>query len=137
MRKGGYVYIMTNKRNGTLYIGVSSSLKRRTAQHKEHFYPNSFTAKYKLNILVYFETFDSIEKAIARETQLKDWNRNWKKDLIEKMNPDWRDLWDDLFKVWIYEKEYDPNLEVSLVEEKNSFDPDARIFRKIFKDVKK
>ena len=138
MNYGGYVYILTNKRNGTLYVGVSSDLVCRTAQHKEHYYPNSFSKKYQLDRLVYFETFDRIENAIRREKQLKDWDRNWKKDLIEKMNPEWDDLWDRLFETGIYEHVYEPEkINLKLVEEKQEFDPDARIFRKIFNGVSK
>jgi len=138
MDHGGFVYILTNKRNGTLYIGVTSNLEYRTAQHKTHFYPNSFTARYELNMLVYFEHFDRIETAIAREKQLKDWNRNWKKDLIEKSNPDWDDLWEK-FHLDVAPKptNYDPNkVNVKQVEEKHEYDPNARIFRKIFKGQK-
>jgi putative endonuclease len=91
--KGGYVYIVTNSRNGTLYIGVTSDLMRRASEHKRKMYPNSFSAKYKLDKLVYYEAFADIKMAIRREKQLKDWDRNWKKDLIEKQNPGWIDLW--------------------------------------------
>lgn len=91
MAKGGYIYILTNKRNGTLYIGVTSDLARRIDEHKTHAV-DGFTKKYDLDQLVWYETHDSIEEAIAREKQLKKWNRNWKLALIEKDNPEWNDL---------------------------------------------
>ncbi|MDR1696753.1 MAG: GIY-YIG nuclease family protein [Rickettsiales bacterium] len=95
--KGGFVYIMTSRRNGTLYTGVTSNLEQRFAKHKIKYYKTSFTAKHNVHILVYYEHFPTIESAIKREKQIKDWNRNWKKDLIEKSNPNWRNLADDLF----------------------------------------
>ena len=91
------VYIVTNKRNGTLYIGVTSDLINRITDHKNNKYPNSFTAKYKLNILVYYETHDTMESAINREKQIKKWNRQWKINLIIKDNPEWKDLYETLF----------------------------------------
>jgi putative endonuclease len=91
-----YVYILTNKRNGTLYIGVSKSLYRRTLEHKLKQKPNSFTAKYNVYILVYFEIYQYIQDAINREKQLKKWNRAWKIRLIEKDNPSWRDIFHDM-----------------------------------------
>ena len=90
-----YVYIMANRRNGTLYIGVTNDIARRAYEHKTHQIPG-FTAKYRIDKLVYFEYFKDIKDAIAREKQLKEWKRNWKKDLIEESNPQWRDLFDDL-----------------------------------------
>jgi putative endonuclease len=97
--KGGFTYIMTNKNNTTLYVGVCSEIKTRVMEHKEKFYPKSFTARYNLNKLVYFEFHDLIDTAIEREKQLKAGNRKKKIDLINSINPDWRDLWDDL-KEW-------------------------------------
>ena len=107
--KGGFVYIMTNKRNGTLYIGVTSNIMLRTTRHKDKYY-GGFTAKYGANKLVYYEVFPDIESAIKREKQLKDWDRNWKKDLIEKMNPEWEDLWEKIRKesMGVDEIPYDP-----------------------------
>jgi putative endonuclease len=93
--KRGYVYIVSNKQNGTLYIGVTSDLTKRVYEHKNHF-AEGFTSKYDLNTLVYYETFDDIEQAILREKRLKKWNRAWKLRLINRLNPDWRDLYDGI-----------------------------------------
>ncbi len=90
-----HVYIMTNRPNGVLYIGVTSNLKRRIAEHKESLIPG-FTQKYNIRMLVYFEQYEDIRDAITREKQLKKWNRSWKIRLIEKMNPQWNDLFSDL-----------------------------------------
>ena len=90
-----YVYILASKRNGTLYIGVTSDLIRRTYEHKNNLLPG-FTTKYNVHHLVYFEPYADIEAAIRREKQLKKWNRKWKLNLIEKRNPDWNDLYDEL-----------------------------------------
>ena len=89
------VYIMASKRNGTLYIGVTSNLVQRISQHKEDAF-EGFTKKYGVHRLVYFEMHDTMESAITREKQLKKWNRAWKLQLIEKDNPEWRDLWEDI-----------------------------------------
>lgn len=91
MKKGGYVYILASGRNGTLYIGVTSNLATRIPQHKSHVV-ESFTKKYKVDILVYVEESSTIEEAISREKQLKKWNRAWKIELIEKDNPEWKDI---------------------------------------------
>ena len=91
-----YVYILASERNGTLYIGVTNSLFARIFQHKLKEKPNSFTAKYNIDKLVYFETFQYIDDAIEREKQLKRWNRSWKIKMIEKENPTWRDLFADM-----------------------------------------
>jgi putative endonuclease len=90
-----FVYILASQRNGTLYIGVTNNLARRMAEHKGKLVPG-FTRKYGVDSLVYFEAFDSILEARAREHSLKRWQRAWKIDLIEKLNPDWRDLTDQL-----------------------------------------
>ena len=90
-----YIYIMTNKKDGTLYIGVTSNLIKRVYEHKNSFV-DSFTKKYNLKSLVYYEIFESIEEAIKREKQLKNWKREWKIELIEKMNVEWVDLYDEL-----------------------------------------
>ena len=91
-----YVYIMTNKRNGTLYIGVTNSLFKRSFQHKLKKNKNSFSAKYNINRLVYYESYGYVDEAITREKQLKGWNRAWKLKLIEKENKIWRDLFLDM-----------------------------------------
>ncbi|MBK7958707.1 MAG: GIY-YIG nuclease family protein [Bacteroidetes bacterium] len=89
---GGFVYIMSNYTNTVLYVGVTSDLIIRVEEHKKKRYPDSFTAKFNCNKLVYFETYTRIEEAIAREKQLKNWKRIWKDDLINKANPYWNDL---------------------------------------------
>ena len=89
--KGAYVYILSNKRNGTLYVGVTSNLVKRIFEHKEKVV-NGFSAKYNLDLLVYYEEWWSIEEAIQREKQLKAGNRKKKLNLIESINPDWKDL---------------------------------------------
>ena len=86
-----YVYILASKPNGTLYIGVTNNLEKRTYEHKNHLV-KGFTEKYNVNILVYFEETNDIQEAIKREKQLKKWNRKWKLELIEKVNPHWNDL---------------------------------------------
>ncbi len=89
--KGAYVYILSNKRNGTLYTGVTSNLVKRIFEHKEKVV-SGFSAKYNLDLLVYYEEWWSIEEAIQREKQLKAGNRKKKLSLIESINPDWKDL---------------------------------------------
>jgi len=86
------VYILASQRNGTLYIGVTSELVQRIWQHKNHQTPG-FTERYGVEMLVHFEFFEDMLSAIAREKQLKAWNRAWKLALIEKSNPTWQDLW--------------------------------------------
>ena len=83
--------------SGTLYVGYSSDLERRVRQHKEGFYPNSFSKRYKCNKLVYYEEFMTKAEAIAGEAKVKKWNRNKKELLIGSMNPIWEDLSKDLF----------------------------------------
>jgi putative endonuclease len=95
MNKQYYVYIMTNKKNGTLYIGVTSNLIKRLWDHKNKT-TKGFTSKYNLTRLVYYEIHESIENAIKREKRLKLWLRQWKISLIEKENPKWEDLYDTL-----------------------------------------
>ena len=87
-----YVYILANKIGGTLYIGVTSDLIRRIAEHRLKSV-KSFTKKYDVDRLVYFEQFDDVENAIRREKRLKKWNRAWKIRLIEELNPNWDDLY--------------------------------------------
>jgi len=93
--KKGYVYILASQRNGTIYIGVTSDLVKRIYEHKNHL-AKGFTDKYNVDKLVYYEQFDDIYSAISREKQLKPWKRKWKLDLIEKDNPEWRDLYNEI-----------------------------------------
>ncbi len=93
MKRGGAIYIMTNKMNGTLYTGVTSDLKKRVFQHIHKLNPESFTSKYNLDKLVYYEVFHNIEDAIAREKQLKGGSRKTKINLINTLNPSWKDLY--------------------------------------------
>lgn len=86
---------MASKRNGTIYIGMTNDLVRRVYQHKNHLI-EGFTQDYDVTQLVYFETCGSVEGAITREKQLKEWKRSWKLELIEKSNPDWKDLYDEI-----------------------------------------
>lgn len=90
--KGGYVYIMSNANRTTLYIGVTSDLKTRKADHKNGI-GSDFTTKYKLTDLLYFEDFPDIYQAIDREKQLKRWHREWKLNLIKSVNPQMNDLY--------------------------------------------
>jgi putative endonuclease len=87
-----YVYILASQRNGTLYVGVTSDLVKRTWEHKEDVV-RGFTSKYEIHLLAWYEIHESIEAAITREKQLKKWNRAWKLRLIEKTNPAWKDLY--------------------------------------------
>jgi len=95
MNKCYYVYILSNKKNGTLYVGVTSDLKKRIFEHKNHFV-EGFTTKYNIDLLIYYESFTTSLDAIAREKQLKWWKRKWKIDLIELNNPDWKDLYEEI-----------------------------------------
>jgi putative endonuclease len=90
-----FVYILASKLNGTLYVGVTNNLARRLLEHKAKLIPG-FTRKYGVDQLVYFAAFDSILEARAREHSLKRWRRAWKVALIEELNPEWRDLSDEL-----------------------------------------
>jgi len=92
MTKQSYVYILASKKNGTLYIGVTSNLIQRIWQHKNN-QAEGFTEKYKVHTLVYYEQHEVMESAITREKQMKKWKRDWKIKLIEKDNPLWEDLW--------------------------------------------
>ena len=87
-----FVYMMASARNGTLYIGVTSDIVRRASEHREGLVP-VFTQKYKVNRLVYYEEHGDIREAIAAEKRMKKWKRLWKIRLIEKINPEWRDLY--------------------------------------------
>ena len=95
MSKLYHVYIMASARNGTLYIGMTNDIGRRTWEHREGMV-DGFTKKYGVKMLVWFETFEDVGLAIRRETRLKKWKRRWKIELIEKANPDWRDLYETL-----------------------------------------
>ncbi|MCA0405553.1 MAG: GIY-YIG nuclease family protein [Proteobacteria bacterium] len=92
---GGYVYLMTNRPNGTLYCGVTNDIARRAYEHREGLVPG-FTRRYGLKQLVWFEAFDDIRDAIQRETSIKRWPRAWKARLIAENNPDWADLYETL-----------------------------------------
>ena len=92
-----YLYILASKRNGTLYIGVTSDLLRRIGEHRAGIIPG-FTARYGVKRLVYLEAHSSMTEAIRRERQMKEWQRLWKLRLIERDNPRWRDLFEDRFE---------------------------------------
>ncbi len=96
MERLACVYILTNKKNGTLYIGVTTRLKQRIWEHKEKVV-DGFSLKSTLDLPVYYELHETIEAAILREKQLKKWTRQWKLRLISSMNPEWCDLYLDLF----------------------------------------
>ena len=89
------VYILASKRNGTLYVGVTSDLAVRVWQHRNDIV-EGFTKQHGVHMLVYFELHDDMESAIVREKRLKKWNRAWKLRLIEEMNPDWNDLYESI-----------------------------------------
>lgn len=95
MQKQPAVYILASKRNGTLYIGVTSNLPQRIWQHKANLV-QGFTKRYHAHHLVYFELHSTMPEAIKREKQMKAWKRQWKVNLIEKKNPAWRDLYSDI-----------------------------------------
>jgi putative endonuclease len=102
--------MLASKRNGTLYIGVTNNLERRIYEHKHHIV-KGFTEKYSVSILVYFEQTIEIQSAIQREKQLKKWNRKWKLDLLEKLNPEWKDLSED----WIPDQVGDDRSTIKIV----------------------
>ncbi len=95
MQKTYFVYILASKRNGTLYIGVTNDLARRIWEHREGLVPG-FTKKHGVKRLVYFEVFEDVQAAIARETRLKKYKREWKINLIQKDNAEWDDLYETL-----------------------------------------
>ena len=95
MSKQPCVYILTNRKNGTLYVGVTSHPVKRTWEHKNQFV-DGFSKKYGLHILVWFEMHETMESAILREKGLKRWRRKWKLELINRFNPNWRDLYSEL-----------------------------------------
>jgi putative endonuclease len=86
------VYLLASKRNGTLYVGVTSNLVKRVWEHKQHVV-DGFTKRYGVDQLVWFEAHEEMESAISREKAIKNWKRAWKLDLIEKSNPEWKDLY--------------------------------------------
>ena len=90
-----YVYILSSRKNGTLYIGVTDDLIKRVYEHKQNLI-EGYTNKYNVHTLVYYEAHDDIQEAIIREKQIKKWNRKWKLRLIEEMNLEWRDLYDEI-----------------------------------------
>ena len=93
MERHPAIYIVTNQRNGTLYIGVTSNLPARIWAHRHDVVPG-FTRRHGTHRLVYFEMHESMLAAITREKQLKEWRREWKLQLIESVNPEWEDLWE-------------------------------------------
>ena len=95
-QKQCYIYIATNKRHTVIYIGVTNDLFRREDQHKNKINKNSFTAKYNIDIVVYYEAYNDIKIAITREKQIKAGSRKKKIKLIEKMNPEWKDLIEEI-----------------------------------------
>ena len=109
---------MTNKRNGTLYTGVTNDLLRRVFEHK-HKINDGFSSAHDLNKLVYYEQADGPEAAIWREKRIKAWKRDWKKKLIEDMNPSWRDLYYDIGGKE-FENEFDVNILREVYKEQNS-----------------
>jgi putative endonuclease len=97
MGKPGYVYIMASQRNGTIYLGVTSNLAKRVYEHREGLI-DGFTKKRGCKLLVWYEGYDDIQEARATELRMKNWNRQWKLKRIERMNPEWNDLWDEIVK---------------------------------------
>jgi putative endonuclease len=93
--KGGHVYVMTNKRDGTLYVGVTANVGRRAFEHRERLV-DGFTKQYGLKRLVYYEFHEDIRTAIQREKTVKHWPRQWKLALIQETNPEWADLCESL-----------------------------------------
>jgi len=93
--RGYWVYILASQARGTLYIGVTGRLAERVAEHREGRLPG-FTSRYRVTRLVYAEEFNDVNEALAREKAMKKWRRAWKIELIERGNPEWRDLWFDL-----------------------------------------
>ena len=95
MERQPCVYLLASKRNGTLYTGVTSNLLKRVWEHKSNLV-ESFTSKYSVHTLVWYEVHDTMETAIQREKTIKNWKRAWKMKVIEEINPEWRDLYPDL-----------------------------------------
>ncbi len=97
MRKQAAVYILASRRNGTLYIGVTSDLIKRIWHHR-NLVVEGFSSQYSVHRLVYFEMHEDMEEAIAREKRLREWHRAWKLRIIEERNPEWLDLWDQIIQ---------------------------------------
>ena len=97
MAKQPALYILASKRNGTLYIGITSNLIQRIWQHRNN-HVEGFSQRYNVHQLVYFELHQNMQQAIIREKQVKKWNRKWKLKLIEKDNPEWADLWNQIIQ---------------------------------------
>jgi putative endonuclease len=95
MEKLPSVYILASRRNGTLYVGVTSDLMKRVWEHKNDFV-EGFTKRYGVHTMVWYERHETMESAIAREKAIKEWKRIWKLEMIERTNPDWKDLYQDL-----------------------------------------
>ena len=93
--KKGFIYMMSNKQDGVLYVGVTSDIVKRVYEHKNGFV-DGFTKQYNLKNLVYYEVYNDIEEAIKREKQLKNWHREWKIELVNKQNPQWEDLYESI-----------------------------------------
>jgi putative endonuclease len=93
--KSYYVYILASRRNGTLYIGVTNDLVRRAYDHKNDAI-EGFTKNYGVHMLVYYESYKDVQDALAREKRMKKWKHQWKIDLIESKNPDWKDLYSEI-----------------------------------------
>ncbi len=92
MEYKGYIYILCNKNRNVLYVGLTDNLGRRLYEHKNHLFKNSFTDKYNVEYLVYYECFSDIKNVVLREIEVKKWNRNKKEALINNFNPEWKDL---------------------------------------------
>ncbi|MBL7937736.1 MAG: GIY-YIG nuclease family protein [Flavobacteriales bacterium] len=101
--KAGWVYIMTNKHNTTLYVGVTSNLMKRVLQHKKGVFPESFSDRYLCNKLVWSQEYKSITEAIAMEKRIKRWRRVWKEEMIRERNRDWSDLSEG----WYHERDFE------------------------------
>jgi putative endonuclease len=96
VEKNFVVYMMASGKRGTIYIGVTANLVRRVWEHQTHLFKDSFTDRYDVTDLVWYEAHENAESAITREKRLKEWRRGWKVELIQENNPTWRDLWDDI-----------------------------------------
>ena len=96
MSRSGFVYIITNTHHTTLYVGATNNLPARIIQHRDKIDPKSFSARYNLHKLVYYEAFDQVHDAFVREYQIKSWSRVRKEVLIASMNPEWKDLFDEI-----------------------------------------
>ena len=95
-KHGGFTYLLTNKINTVIYTGVTANLRARIWEHKSKFYQKSFSAKYNCDKIVWYEFFDTIMEAIDREKQIKSGSRKKKLDIVNRVNPEWKDLWDEI-----------------------------------------